>query len=114
MLNTRLAGACRRQKPTETTLQRFLVDTRDQEITGVAETPDGKTARRQDGKTLFVNVEHPGEDTPTANVAANGGDFSSYGPSGERAPGSAAVNNGPRPRSATLVITKNDGGLTGP
>jgi uncharacterized protein len=90
---------------TETTLKRFLVGPRDQEITGVAETPDGKT--------MFVNVQHPGEDTPTANVVANGGDFSSYWPGGERVPGSAATASGARPRSATVVVTKADGGLIG-
>jgi uncharacterized protein len=90
---------------TETTLRRFLVGPRDQEITGVTETPDGRT--------LFVNVQHPGEETPNANVAANAGDFSSYWPLGERAPNSAARADAPRPLSATVVITKNDGGLIG-
>ncbi len=100
-----LAATAAGKKMTETTLKRFLVGPRDQEITGVTETPDGKT--------MFVNVQHPGEDTPTANVAANGGDFNSYWPAGERVPGSAAVANGARPRSATVVITKADGGLIG-
>ncbi|MCU0775733.1 MAG: DUF839 domain-containing protein, partial [Ideonella sp.] len=90
---------------TDTTLRRFLVGPRDQEITGVIETPDGKT--------MFVNVQHPGEDTPAANVTANAGDFTSYWPAAERAPGSAANPTAPRPRSATVVITKNDGGLIG-
>jgi uncharacterized protein len=89
----------------ETTLKRFLVGPRDQEITGVTETPDGKT--------LFVNVQHPGEDTPAAAVAAGAGDYNSYWPGAERAPGSAANAAGPRPRSGTVVITKNDGGLIG-
>jgi len=93
------------RKVTETTLKRFLVGPRDQEITGVTETPDGKT--------MFINVQHPGEDTPTANVAASAGDFNSYWPAGERAPGSTPVADGQRPRSATVVITKNDGGLIG-
>lgn len=100
-----LAATRRGARVTETTLKRFLVGPRDQEITGVTETPDGRT--------MFVNVQHPGEDTPAANVAANAGDFSSYWPGGERAPGSAPTANGPRPRSATVVITKNDGGLIG-
>ena len=100
-----LAATAAGRKMTETTLKRFLVGPRDQEITGVIETPDGKT--------MFVNVQHPGEDTPTANVSMNGGDFTSYWPAGERAPGSAAAANGARPRSATVVITKADGGLIG-
>ena len=100
-----LAATAAGRKVTETTLKRFLVGPRDQEITGVIETPDGKT--------MFVNVQHPGEDTPNANVVANAGDFSSYWPAAERAPGSAALVGGARPRSATVVITKNDGGLIG-
>lgn len=100
-----LAATRRGAKATPTTLKRFLVGPRDQEITGVTETPDGRT--------MFVNVQHPGEDTAAANVAAGAGDFNSYWPAGERAPGSAPAANGPRPRSATVVITKNDGGLIG-
>jgi uncharacterized protein len=100
-----LAATRRGAQVTSSTLRRFLVGPRDQEITGVAETPDGRT--------MFVNVQHPGEDTPAANVAANAGDFNSYWPRGERAPGSAAVATGARPSSATVVITKNDGGRIG-
>ncbi|HEV8312903.1 MAG TPA: alkaline phosphatase PhoX, partial [Burkholderiaceae bacterium] len=63
------------------------------EITGLTETPDGKA--------LFVNIQHPGEDTkPTFTDPAT---FGSHWPDG----GSA------RPRSATVVITKNDGGRIG-
>ena len=67
------------------------------EITGLAETPDGKA--------MFVNIQHPGETTQAATcrpvevhqaMAANAG----YGA-------------GRRPRSATIVITKNDGGRIG-
>lgn len=92
---------------TSTNLRRFLVGPRDQEITGVVETPDGRT--------MFVNVQHPGEDTPNANLAGGGaaGDFNSYWPGSSRAPGSAATPGAPRPRSATVVITKNDGGRIG-
>jgi uncharacterized protein len=100
-----LAATRRGAQVTSSTLRRFLVGPRDQEITGVTETPDGRT--------MFVNVQHPGEDTPAANVAANAGDFNSYWPRGERAPSSAAVATGARPASATVVITKNDGGRIG-
>jgi hypothetical protein len=44
------------KKQTATTLERFLVGPVDQEITGLAETPDGKV--------MFLDVQHPGEDTP--------------------------------------------------
>ena len=39
--------------PSATTLKRFLVGPVDCELTGCSETPDGKT--------LFVNIQHPGE-----------------------------------------------------
>lgn len=81
------------QKASPTTLRRFLVGPRDCEITGVAETPDGKA--------IFVNVQHPGENTPVANVA--NGPYTSNWPGGGNS----------RPRSATVVITRNDGGKIG-
>lgn len=64
-------------------IRRFLVGPKECEITGIAFTPDSKT--------LFVNIQHPGEE----------GD--SHWPEGGQA----------MPRSATLVITKNDGGVIG-
>lgn len=91
-------------KPTANTLKRFLVGPKECEITGFTETPDGKT--------IFVNIQHPGEDTP----------FSAFGTPGDPAaysshwPGSAGYGAGgalARPRSATIVITKNDGGRVG-
>jgi uncharacterized protein len=75
-----------------TKLKRFLVGPVDCEITGIAETPDGKT--------LFVNIQHPGETTAAANLATP---LSIW-------PSTVA---GTRPRSATIVITKNDGGVIG-
>ena len=78
----------------EEKLRRFLVGPVQCELTGVAETPDGKA--------LFVNIQHPGEETPVANIG-NPSSWPSHWPDG----GSA------RPRSATLVITRNDGGRIG-
>ena len=85
-------------KPGPETLKRFLVGPVDQEITGIAETPDGSV--------LFVNIQHPGGGTPlgattqpdgyTSHWPGNAG----YGPGGARA----------RPRSATLMITRDGGG----
>lgn len=75
-------------------LRRFLVGPVDCEVTGVIETPDGKT--------LFVNIQHPGEETPAANIG-NPSAFSSHWPDGGTA----------RPRSSTIVIVKNDGGEIG-
>jgi uncharacterized protein len=79
--------------PSTDTLRRFLVGPRECEITGVAESPDGKA--------LFVNVQHPGEDTPP--------DYASPASFGSHWPGGGLS----RPRSATVVITRADGGTVG-
>jgi secreted PhoX family phosphatase len=76
-----------------TSLRRFLVGPKECEITGIAESGDGRA--------LFVNIQHPGEDT--APDFANPASFGSHWPDG----GSA------RPRSATIVITRDDGGKIG-
>lgn len=65
------------------TLKRFFVGPKGCEVTGITMTPDLKT--------LFINIQHPGEDHP--DVA--------WG----------AVAGGKIPRSATVMITKNDGGV---
>ena len=89
------------KKPNPDTLRRFLVGPVDCEITGAAETPDGKA--------LFINIQHPGETITAANVA-NPATYLSHWPgnAGYGAGGATA-----RPRSATIVITKNDGGRIG-
>ena len=98
--NTDAAGATKTvttyvgAAPGTARLRRFLVGPKDCEITGITETPDGKT--------LFVNVQHPGEDTPVADI----GDptkWTSHWPGG----GSS------RPRSALLVITRDNGAVIG-
>ena len=88
-------------RPQPSELKRFMVGPVDQEVTGLAETPDGRV--------LFVNVQHPGLGTPigspagperyTSHWPGNMG----YGPGGDLA----------RPRSATVMITKDDGGRIG-
>ena len=83
---------------TESTLKRFLAGPKGSEITGLAETPDGKA--------IFVNIQHPGEGTAMANV----GDATKYQ---SQWPSNAGYGAGKRPRSATIVITKNDGGKIG-
>ncbi|MGD9834259.1 MAG: PhoX family phosphatase, partial [Piscinibacter sp.] len=89
------------KKPTADTLRRFLVGPKDCEITGVTETPDGKA--------LFVNIQHPGETIAAADVADPTKYLSHWpGNAGYGAGGASA-----RPRSATIVITKNDGGRIG-
>jgi len=83
---------------TADTLKRFLVGPVGCEITGLCETPDGKA--------MFVNIQHPGENTAMADI----GDPSRYT---SRWPSNAGYGAGQRPRSATIVITKNDGGRIG-
>ena len=84
--------------PGEDKLKRFLVGPVGSEITGLCETPDGKA--------IFMNIQHPGETTAQANIA----DPSKYT---SQWPGNAGYGVGKRPRSATIVITKNDGGKIG-
>ncbi|RJG01940.1 PhoX family protein [Noviherbaspirillum sedimenti] len=84
--------------PTADTLKRFLVGPKASEITGICETPDGKA--------LFVNIQHPGESTKAADI----GDPTKYT---SQWPSNAGFGAGNRPRSATIVITKNDGGRVG-
>ena len=86
------------KKPTADTLKRFLVGPAGCEITGLAETPDGKA--------MFVNIQHPGENTLQSNL----GDPTKYT---SQWPSNAGYGAGKRPRSATIVITKNDGGRIG-
>ncbi len=84
--------------PTEATLKRFLVGPRDCEITGWCETPDGKA--------MFINIQHPGEGTKMADVSDPAKYTSQW-------PTNAGYGAGKRPRSATIVITKEDGGVIG-
>jgi secreted PhoX family phosphatase len=74
-------------------IRRFLTGPKGQEITGVITTPDRRT--------MFINVQHPGATTSQEEFAA--GRINSSWPDG----GSAV------PRSATVVITKNDSGIIG-
>lgn len=66
-------------------IRRFLVGPKECEVTGITFTPDHKT--------MFVNIQHPGET----------GKGASHWPEGGNA----------LPRSATVIITKNDGGVIG-
>ena len=87
----------------ESRLRRFLVAPKGAEETGLTETADGKT--------IFVNIQHPGENTTAIGTAASFTLESQWPGNG----GGLAAAHGPagRPRSATLVITKNDGGKIG-
>jgi len=83
---------------TAATLKRFLVGPKGAEITGITETPDGRA--------IFVNVQHAGENTKMADV----NDPTKYE---SQWPSNAGYGAGKRPRSATIVITRNDGGVVG-
>lgn len=74
------------------TLRRFLVGPVQCEITGIDMTPDGRT--------LFVGIQHPGEE---GSVTAP----SSHWPDSQAGTAAATV----RPRSAIVAITKDDGGV---
>ncbi len=86
----------------ESRLRRFLVGPKGAEITGLTETADGKA--------LLVNIQHPGENTAALGNNANY-TFESQWPG--NGGGVAAYGVAGRPRSATIVITKNDGGKIG-
>ena len=86
------------KEQTAATMKRFLVGPKGAEITGICETPDGRA--------LFINIQHPGENTKAADVS-NPAKYESVWPS------NAGYGAGRRPRSATVVITKNDGGVIG-
>jgi len=77
-----------------TTLRRFLVGPKECELTGIHSTPDGRS--------LFVNIQHPGENGTAAAP-------SSSWPSTQ----TGAATGSARPRSATIVITRTDNGIVG-
>ena len=56
-----------------------------------------------DLRTMFVNVQHPGESPGDRSDPADPSKFSSW-PTGTK---------GARPRSATVVIRRSDGGVIG-
>ena len=77
------------------TTRRFLVGPRGCEVTGISYTPDLRT--------LFINIQHPGKIPGEVSDPANFTAISSW-PDGPTAQ---------RPRAATVVIRKVDGGVVG-
>jgi uncharacterized protein len=73
-------------------IRRFLTGPVNCEITGATLTPDGTT--------MFINIQHPGENASDRSDPAEPGKFSTW-------------PNGGRPRSATVVIRRKDGGVIG-
>jgi len=79
-------------------VRRFLTGPRGCEITGVTMTPDRRT--------MFVNVQHPGESTTFWNNI--------YGSPSTANPSTVSSwPSGGRPRPATVVIRNQDGGRIG-
>ena len=76
-------------------IRRFLVGPVGCEVTGATATPDGRT--------MFINIQHPGESPSERSDPDNPRRFSNW--PDQRPDG--------RPRSATVVIRKNDGGVIG-
>jgi uncharacterized protein len=85
-------------------IKRFLSGPFNQETTGVVSTPDGKN--------LFVNFQHPGDRSGVGSFTSNWPD---RGPVYRNPSDSVPVVSpaGPRPRSATIVITREDDGVVG-
>jgi secreted PhoX family phosphatase len=76
-------------------VRRFLVGPVGCEVTGATATPDGRT--------MFINIQHPGESPSERSDPANPRRYSNW--PDQRPTG--------RPRSATVVIRKADGGIIG-
>jgi secreted PhoX family phosphatase len=74
-------------------VRRFLTGPSGSEITGVVTTPDGRT--------MFVNIQHPGETSSERSDPKNPTAVSSW-PDGSG-----------RPRAATVVVRRRDGGVIG-
>ena len=95
--------------PESKEIRRFLVGPSGCEITGLAFSPDYRT--------MFINVQHPGEagSHPRAPDASMRGSLSmdEYLAQNPLAFSQWPEAGGGRPRSATVVITKDDGGVVG-
>ncbi len=84
----------------ESRLRRFLVGPKGAEVTGITETADGKA--------IFVGIQHPGENATAYNDDKNG-----VWPTNADNGVGGKYGAGTRPRSATIIITKDDGGKIG-
>jgi secreted PhoX family phosphatase len=80
-------------------IKRFLTGPKGCEITGITRTPDGST--------LFINIQHPGENPLERSDPANPTTISAW-PANQ-----FADVTGGRPRSATIAISRKDGKVVG-
>lgn len=76
-------------------VRRFLTGPINSEITGATWAPDGRT--------MFINIQHPGENASDRSDPENPTRFSNW----------PDYKAGGRPRSSTVVIRKLDGGVIG-
>jgi secreted PhoX family phosphatase len=76
-------------------MRRFLTGPTNCEVTGMTMTPDGRT--------MFVNIQHPGETPSDRSDPAEPARYSNW----------PDFRPGGRPRSSTVVIRKVDGGVIG-
>ena len=81
-------------------VRRFMTGPRGCEITGVTMTPDQRT--------MFINIQHPGESTTFWN-----NQFGAPTTSNPATVSSWPHGNGRRPRPATVVVQRLDGGRIG-
>jgi len=91
--------------PNTKEVRRFLTSPPRCEVTGVINTPDGRT--------MFVGIQHPGEDAPPADPTLYSNWPQSQFPTnsaGDPLPNTPGLG---RPRSSVLVITRDDGGIIG-
>ena len=75
--------------------KRFLTGPSNCEVTGIAFTPDSTT--------MFINIQHPGETPSDRSDPEQPAKFSNW----------PDFQPGGRPRSSTVAIRKNDGGVIG-
>lgn len=85
--------------PVSGVVRRFLTGPRGCEITGITATPDGRT--------LFINIQHPGEPASERSQPDRAEAISRW--PANQFPGIT----GGRPRSATVAIRRADGGVVG-
>jgi hypothetical protein len=76
-------------------VRRFFTGPVNAEVTGVTLTPDLRT--------MFINIQHPGENASDRSDPADPAKYSNW----------PDYKAGGRPRSATVVIRKKDGGVIG-
>ena len=94
--------------PSTKEIRRFLVGPSGCEITGLTFTPDRKT--------MFINIQHPGEvgshpNKPAAYPSSGGDNWIARNPTAFSKWPEGATSG--RPRSATVVIRRTDGGVIG-